>query len=944
MLLVGLIIALPSVAQMPQMQQLPLDKAVRYGKLDNGLTYYIRQNDKPKGQADFYIAQNVGSMMEEENQRGLAHFLEHMCFNGTNTFPGNSMIDWLEAHGVKFGHDLNAYTGFDNTVYQIPNVPTADKGLQDTCLIILRDWADGLILDPAEIDKERGVIHEEWRRSMAGQMRILEKQLPVVYGDSKYGKRLPIGTMEVVDNFSPKALRDYYESWYRPDLQAVIVVGDIDPDYIEAKIKEVFSPVKMPENAKPRVWEKVADNQGTIYAIGSDKEMTQPEAALMFKVDNLLPREMTNTQAYYPVQFMKTMINMMLGERFRELNSNPDSKFASASASLGQFFISPTKDAVSIDFTAKGDDLTPAFKEAYRELLRAVKGGFTASEYDRAKTEFLSRIDKAYDNRNDVKNNQYVQEYVRNFTEGEPAIGIEAEKQIWHQLAQMLPLEAINSVLPEIVLNPDKTVKQDNRVFLAMLPENGTFVIPQEQELAAALAEVEAEQLEAFVDNSRTDPLVANMPKPGKIKSKKAVPGYDATEYTLSNGMKVVVKPTDFKENEIVMSGMAKGGTSTIADSKAALVKYLPYATAKLGLGTYNNADLAKYLTGKQASAALGYGKYSRTASGNSTVKDLPTLMELIYMNFTNPNIDEKEFEAFKGIIKTSIANQEKDPQFVFQQKLSETLFASPKQQFLVSEDLDKVDAASSLALIKELSANPADFTLYFVGNIDPATFEPLMEQYIASIPTNPKKVVKSVKYDQSLEAVNGTFTKNFTTPMETPQTWTLVLLSGNVPYTGVNKAAANAASQILSNRLLKKIREEMGATYSVGAYGGLSREGGKNLAIQIAFPGKPELSEQSLAEINRIVKEMTQNVTEEELAPVREYLVKNIVKGQRENNEWAQTMSAQSINGVDTWLDQLEVANKLTVNDVMNVMKLLLDQNNYATILLNASESAAKE
>ena len=455
-----LLVSFSTVAQ--QMPELPVDENVRIGKLDNGLTYYIRHNETPKGQADFYIAQKVGSVLEEENQRGLAHFLEHMCFNGTTNFPGNGLRDWLESIGVKFGANLNAYTSVDETVYNISNVPVERESVQDSCLLILHDWANDLTLDPVEIDKERGVIHEEWRRSMAGQMRILENILPTIYPGERYGVRLPIGTMEVVDNFPYQVLRDYYETWYRPDQQGIIVVGDIDVDRIEAKIKEMFSSIEMPENAKPREYFPVADNEGTIYAIGSDKEQTN-SIAFMFIKQDVLPKEMRNTPAFYMQEYVNKMITSMMNSRLAEIASKPDSPFAQAYLSYGEFFIAKTKDALDLTVVGKDNDIRDDFSAAYRELLRAARGGFTLTEYERAQKEYLSDLETKYNNREKRESGEYVNEYVRNFIDGNPIPGIEVEYQLVNMIAPQIPVAIINQAMQQYVT-------ENNRVVACMLP------------------------------------------------------------------------------------------------------------------------------------------------------------------------------------------------------------------------------------------------------------------------------------------------------------------------------------------------------------------------------------------------------------------------------------------------------------------------------------------
>ncbi|MDE6453730.1 MAG: insulinase family protein, partial [Muribaculaceae bacterium] len=493
--LFGLLSGSTAAAQMPELPQMPVDSAVVTGRLDNGLTYYIRHNETPKGQADFYIAQKVGSVLEEDNQRGLAHFLEHMCFNGTENFPGNTLIDWLESVGVKFGYNLNAYTSVDETVYNISSVPVARESVQDSCLLILHDWANALLLDTEEINKERGVIHEEWRRSNVGQMRILEQLLPTIFPDNRYGHRLPIGIMEVVDNFDPQVLRDYYHKWYRPDQQGIIVVGDIDPVRIEAKIKEMFSGIKMPENAAERVYFDVPDNEGTIYAIGKDKEQPAGVFLMFFKGDKL-PKEMRNTPMYYQMHYMTELISSMLNNRLDEVSNKPDAQFAGAGSYYGDFFISKTKDAFTVQGMPKGNDILPAIEQVYRELLRAQRGGFTPGEYDRAKAEFISALEKQHNNRNNTENDTYSKEIVRHFVDGEPMPGIDTDFQIYSQLAAMIPVEIINQLLPELITN-------DNRVLVGLLPDNENFRVPTEEEVAAVIAKVDAEEIEPYRDEMK---------------------------------------------------------------------------------------------------------------------------------------------------------------------------------------------------------------------------------------------------------------------------------------------------------------------------------------------------------------------------------------------------------------------------------------------------------
>lgn len=921
-----------AVAQAPgQLPPLPMDSALRTGTLENGLTYFIRHNDNPKGQADFYIAQKVGSILEEDNQRGLAHFLEHMCFNGTENFPGKNLINWLESIGVKFGYNLNAYTGVDETVYNISNVPVARTSVQDSCLLILHDWSCALTLDPVEIDAERGVIHEEWRQAMKGSMRIIEQALPTVYPDSKYGHRLPIGIMDVVDNFEPKALVDYYHTWYRPDQQALIVVGDIDPDYIEGKIKEMFSSIKMPENAKERVYLEVDDTPGTIYAIGQDTEMSAAVMLLMFKNDNArLPRAYRNTPLYYQMNYITSVICQMLNIRLSDLAKDPACEYSSASVEVGDFFLAKTKGALSMEIVAKDNDVVPAFTQAYRELLRAARTGFTIGEYERARAEFMSRIEKAYEERNDRKNESYSQEYVKFFIDNIPAPGIAYAKEQYDSFVNLIGVEMINQYLPQIVID-------DNRVLLALLPEKEGFALPTEEQFSNAFESVEDEELEGYKDEMRTDPLIPALPAPGKVKKTAELPEWGATEYTLSNGVKVIVKTTDFKANEIVMSAIAKGKAgSTLDQNLATSIRYMTNLPMEYGINAYTNSDIQKYTQGKQAGVSFSFDNYTRNVEGRTTVKDLPTLMELIYGYFTGLNLDEKEFDATRGAVAGILANQEATPEFQFQKNLLNTLFKAPAKHMLTVDDIKAADREAIVKIVREMLSNAADYTFVFVGAVDPATFVPLMEQYIATLPADAKKLSKEIAANADFELVTGSGTDVFSTKMQTPQTYAFIGFGGTMPYTAKNKALASVSAQIISKRLLNKIREEMGATYSLGANGALSRSGLSNVTFQIAFPMKPEMRDQVLEEIYNIIESMKENVTEDELKPVIEYCVKQAGEDLKENSDWAGSIAATQINGVQTFVNTIETYNSITLADVKAFMTDLLKQNNYRVVLLN--------
>lgn len=922
--LLGVACLIPAGAQTP----IPADEAVRKGQLPNGLTYYIRHNETPKGQADFYIAQKVGSILEEDNQRGLAHFLEHMCFNGTQNFPGNSLISWLESVGVKFGENLNAYTGIDQTVYMIQNVPTDRTGVQDTCLLILHDWADGLLLDPTEIDKERSVIHEEWRTTNVGQQRILEKLLPEIYPNNKYGYRLPIGTMEVVDNFPHQALRDYYETWYRPDQQGVIVVGDIDVDRVEAKIKELFSPIKMPKNPKERVYTPVEDTKGTIYAIGTDKEQPMVLVQLMFKSD-ATPDEMKNTVEGYVADYVEDVVDMMLNNRLQEIAMQPDAPFAVAQADMGEFLVSRTKDAFTLTGVPKGDDVAGTLKAIYREGLRACGGGFTMGEYERASKEWLSQKEKAYNDRENTQNGTYVQKYVNNFLENKPMPSYETEYQIAQMLPMMVQVDMINQAMRQ-------AITRDNRVVMVLMPDKEGMTVPTNFDLAQAMAEVEGETIEAYVDEVKDEPLIPVMPAKGSILSETKDATWGTTVMNLSNGATVIVKPTTFKNDEVLLSAIAKGnGASTISDDKAATVVMFPYAISQTGLGNYTFSDMQKYLQGHQVQLGLGIETYSRQLNGVTTPRDLPMLMEMLYMTMTDVTMTPEEFQAFQNQYGSVLHNQEANPQFQFQIKMKEGMFKSPKRAFFTAQAVADTKRDDLLEIAKNATSNAADWTFVFVGNVDVDSLRPMVEQYIASLPGDPATRVNTIVNVPDMEITAGTFTKENEMTMENPQVWVSIASEAKIPATTKSKYMMNVLAHALTKRLLETVREDEGAVYSIGAYGALNLASVNNGIIQIPFPMKPEMKDKELKMIDHEIASMAKKVKDSEVNDAKEFLLKEYREGLELNGTWKEAITDSIYSGVDMFNGAEEVINSITAADIQALANEFVTQGNRQTILL---------
>lgn len=917
---------LPVAVRAQQMPPVPVDKEVRIGKLDNGLTYYIRHNEYPKNQVDFYIAQKVGSILEEDNQRGLAHFLEHMCFNGTRNFPGNSMIKWLESVGVKYGYNLNAYTSIDETVYRISSVPTERIGVQDSCLMILSDWADGLLLEGKEIDEERSVIHEEWRSQLPPNMRILEKLLPEIYPDSRYGHRLPIGTMEVVDNFPHQALRDYYEKWYRPDLQGIVVVGDIDVDRIEGKIKELFSKIEKPVNPAERVYYPVADNEKPIVAFGSDKEQSNYVAQIMFKYD-ALPDSLKGTMADVTTAYLLDMAQMMLQIRLNEQGQKADAPFALAETIHGEFLMSKTKQAFLLAMIPKGNSFDEGLKAVYREALRAKRGGFTATEYARCRTEYLSQLEKAYNNRNQQENKTLAESYVRNFIDKKPIPGIETEYQMMSMIVNQIPVEAVNQVFSQIV--SDK-----NMVVLGMMPERDGESCPKDEDILALLSQVEAENIAPYVDNVKDEPLVSELPAAGKVVRENLLSDFGAKEWILSNGAKVVLKKTDFKADEIYMMAVAKGGISVYGNDKAADLMFMPAVLEQHGLGNFTNSDLTKLMAGKQVSLKVAFEDYVRSLYGNTTPKDLKTYMEMIYMTFTGLTVTPDEFAAMQNLYKGLIQNQEQNPSFIFQKKVQEFLYTSPNKQVFGISDIEKANRENILSIINEQLASAADFTFVFSGNFDEAELKTLVEQYIASLPSVKGKK-QELRYNSAVEIKSGSEEKDFTMKMEVPQGSAAVIISGKMPYSFKNRLMASMSAQIISTRLLNEVREKEGAVYSIYTQGSQDRLSEVSVTYQTIFQVKPEKKDRALEIIRSEFEKLAKETPAEELDKVKEFMVKQYAENEHTNSYWCSMMAGNELKPTEVFAQAEKAILSVTPKELSEYVGKVMEQNNYRVLVM---------
>ena len=917
-------------AQQPQMPPLPTDPNVRIGKLDNGLTYYIRHNELPENRADFYIAQKVGSILEEDNQRGLAHFLEHMCFNGTTHFPGKGIINWLESIGVRFGQNLNAYTSVDETVYNISDVPVIRDGIIDSCLLILHDWANDLTLDPKEIDNERGVIHEEWRSGQGAMMRMYEKTFPIMYAGSKYGHRLPIGTIEVIDNFPHQALRDYYEKWYRPDQQGIIVVGDVDVDKVEAKIKEMFSPIEMPANPAPREYNPVPDNKEPIVTIAKDKEQPQTMIYIWHK-HPATPNEAKGNMGYLLQNYLFSMVESMLNARLNELTQSAEPPFIAAGAEDTDFLLAKTTKAFAGIAITKDDGIESGFAALLREMERARKFGFTESEYNRAKADYLRHLESAYNERNKVKNDAYVQEYVRHFIDNEPIPGIETEYALMNQIAPNIPLEAINSVLPQLI-------KDENIVINVFGPDKEGMSYPTEQQLLDVLKKVKAEELTAYVDKVSDEPLMKESPAAGKVVKEENGP-FGSTVWTLSNGVRVVLKPTDFKADQIMMRAFSPGGTSLFGTKEALQLKMLNEVAGVGGLGNFSNVDLEKVLAGKKASVSAFVNGLSEGLSGSCSPKDMETLMQLVYLSFTAPRMDQDAFTSFKNRAKANLANQEANPMTALTDSIQFALYGNHPLAMRVKADMiDNVDYKRIMDMYADRFKEAGDFTFLFVGNINLEEAKPMIETYLGGLPT--------IKRTENFADVNMNFRKGeyknvFNKELGTPMATVIVVAHGNCDYSLKSDILMKCLSRTLDMVYLEEVREKEGGTYGVQTVGQLTRYPKDEALLQVVFNTDPTKREMLMGiimgELQRVAKE---GPKEEHLAKVKEAMVKQYAESVKENSYWLGVLNNYYWYNEDMDSKFVELVNSITVEDVQKFAKQLFDQGNLIEVCMT-DESA---
>lgn len=916
-------------AQTEMEQKLPVDPKIRYGKLSNGMTYYIRHNELPKERADFYIVQNVGSMQEEDNQRGLAHFLEHMAFNGSKNFPKEtrSIDDFTESIGMRLGENLNAYTSFDETVYMLMNAPVTQPEIVDSCLLILHDWSAFLTLSDSMIEKERGIIREEWRRQADAQTRLWEQQLPKMYPGSRYAHRLPIGTIDVINHFKPEELRDYYKKWYRPDLQGLIIVGDIDVDKIEAQIKTMFSDIPVVANPAKRELEIVPDNEEPLVSIAKDKESTNIVLSIYYKHDKF-PEEIKGTITDYVINYMQQVIGTVMNERFSEIVQKANPPFVYAYAGDGDYMIAKTKGAWTSAALVKPGGIDDALTALVTETNRASQFGFTAAEYDRARTNILKGMESAYNEREKQKNSSFANEYVRNFTDGECIPGIEMEYELLNQIAPGFPVEAVNEYIQSII--GDKNI-----VISLMGPDTEELVYPTENELLTMFRQAQTIPVEPYEEEVSTEPLISELPKPGKIVDTKEDPLFGTTVYTLSNGVKVVLKETEYKKDQILMVGSSTGGTSLFGNSDVLNLKLFNHITDLGGLGEFSTTQLSKVLTGKNVSCSTSVGQDYESISGSAVPSDIRTLFELVYLSFTAPRSDDEAYASFMERMKSQLENLQLNPMVAYNDSITKAIYNDdPRARRIEPEEISGINYARVMEMYKERYADASDFVFTFVGNIEKDSMIPMMEQYLASLPSLNRTEAGDVNNIPKLR--KGIYTNHFNRTMETPKASILNLYSGNLQYEEKSRLTASIVKQILDLVYNEKIREKESGTYNINSSVSISIFPKGETTLQVYFDTEPEMKEKLSGIVKDELKELMLNGPREiDFTKTRDNMLKRHDESMQENSYWLGVLDAYYFRGNDWHTRYKEALNKITPADVRDFTKKLIEQDNHIEVIM---------
>lgn len=922
-----LLLAVAAMASAQQPQPLPIDSAVRIGHLENGLTYYIRHNEMPKQRCEFHIAQAVGATLEEDNQNGLAHFLEHMCFNGTEHFEGKGIINYFESIGVNFGGNINAYTSLDQTVYRLSEVPTFREGIIDSALLVMHDWSCAVSLLPEEIDAERGVIREEWRTGNTASRRMYKESNRLMFPGSKYAIRDVIGDTAVINNFSYQALRDYYHQWYGPDLQAIVVVGDIDVDQIETKIKALWKDVPARKNRGERPIAQVPDNVEPIVAIVQDAEAQQTGIRFICKHDPM-PKEMKATLMGYMKDLMDNLVYSIMSERLEELRLKPESPILGGIVAYTDLF--PAKDALYANVGAKEGKEKEAFIVLLEQVEKLRRYGVTEDELERAKTDMLNGLEKQYNERTSTHNTSFVNEYITNFLDGNAIPGIETEYELANQILPELTPEFVKQII-------DTYLTKENIIVNIQAPLKETVKLPTEAEIREAIEHMPDMEIAAPAAAKVSQNLVKKAPKAGKIKKATENKALGTTEWLLKNGTRVIFKPTDFKQDEIIFEAYSFGGLTLVEDADVYEADLATNVVDFAGIGDFSATDLRKALSGKVVSLYPSINANTEGITGESSVKDLETMLQLQYLYFTAPRRDEEGFNTLMGLMENALNNKSSNPKSLFRDSVSAmNNNYSPRTVLWTAEKVKDIRYDKALQIYKERFANPADFTFTFVGNINPNDKETkrMILSYIGGMKTS--KARETYK-DRGVRSPKGIAKNYFTQDMSTKTASNRIqYTSYDIPYTLANALNMEVIGRVLDMRYMESIREREGGSYGVGVNGYVSLYPISKAVLLMQFDTDPEkqarLMEIIHEEVNTIVENGPLAV---DLQKAKESMLKDFSENKEDNNWWLNTITMYEKAHINYMADYENAVNAVTAETVQAMLKKLVAAGNVFEVVM---------
>jgi zinc protease len=905
----------------PLTATLPIDPLVTTGQLDNGIRYYIRKNGRPENRADLRLAVDVGSLQEEDDQRGLAHFVEHMAFNGTKNFPKQEIVAFMESIGMRFGPSVNAFTSFDETVYML-QVPTDRPEAMKKAFQILEDWAHNVTFDPVEIDKERGVIVEEWRLRRGASARMQDQQFPILFKGARHAERLPIGTMDVVQKFPHERLRQFYDEWYRPELMAVVAVGDFEPVEIEALIKAHFGAIPKSDKPKTRPDYSMPGHPGTRYAIATDKEAAATGVSVYGMME---PRE-TSTVGAYRRQIVERIFSSMLSTRYGELAQKPDPPFNGAST--GRFPLVRDREVTSLSASVKEDGIERGLDALFVEAERVARHGFTAGELDRTRRNIERSIERALAEQHTQPSGSFATEYVNHFLQQEPIPGIVYEHALYERFLPGITLEELNALAKS-------WLPADDRVVVVSAPEKPDAKIPGEAQLEAVMAAAAKKEIAPYVDATDETPLLAELPKPGTIESTKEIDYAGVTEWRLSNGVSVVLKPTDFKEDEVVVRASAFGGTSLAPDEDYVAASTAVQVIASGGLGPFSAVDLRKQLAGKVASVRPFIGDTDQGITGSASPKDLETLFQLIYLTFTQPRADEQIFTIMTSQMKSILPNQRNIPEFAFVEALQSVLTQDhPRARMMTVEMVDEMDLEKSLDFYRARFADASGFTFVFAGNFTPEQMKPLVEQYLGGLPASGRR--ESWR-DVGMKPTPGVVERRVEKGIE-PKSRANIIFHGPFEWTQEERVAIRVLAEVLQNRLRESLREELGGTYSVSAGASYRRVPRSDYTLAIDFGSDPGRTDELLKAVMTEVGALKESgPTERQVNDVREAMLREYETSMRQNGYVLNQISFRYQFGEDleTIFSLPEYYRKVTPATIHEAAKRYLDTGNVITVTL---------